>query len=176
VPKSSSRKHETRRANRDRRQRIDELRKQQRASERRKNVLFAGGGIIVAVGLILAAVIPAYLHDRHQKANAKQATKVLQLKPTAAETAAGCTGVHQDPVSPAAQHVTTAIDYTKEKYGDTEGGTPAIPPEASTTRSHSATPTASIPWRRSRARSGRCTTSSTATSSLGMTPNSRPAK
>jgi hypothetical protein len=128
VPKSSSRKHETRRANRDRRQRIDELRKQQRASERRKNVLFAGGGIIVAVGLILAAVIPAYLHDRHQKANAKQATKVLQLKPTAAETAAGCTGVHQDPVSPAAQHVTTAIDYTKEKYGDTEGGTPAIPP------------------------------------------------
>jgi hypothetical protein len=128
VPKSSSRKHDTRRANRDRRQRIEELRKQQRASERRKNFMYAGAGIIVAIGLILAAVIPAYYHDKHQKQKAKQATKVLQLKPTAAETSAGCTGVHQDPVSPAAQHVTSAIDYTKSKYGDTEGGTAAIPP------------------------------------------------
>ena len=128
MPKSSSRKHETRRANRDRRQRIEELRKQQRATERRKNFIFAGAGIIVAVGLILAAVIPAYLHDKHQKDKAKQATKVLQLKPTAAETAAGCTGVHQDPISPAGQHIATAIDYPKQKYGDTEGGTPPIPP------------------------------------------------
>lgn len=128
MPKSSNRKHETRRANRDRRQRIEELRKQQRATERRKNFIFAGAGIIIAIGLILAAVIPTYLHDQHQKDKAKQATKVLQLKPTAAETAAGCTGVHQDPVSPAAQHVTTAIDYSKAKYGDTEGGTPPIPP------------------------------------------------
>jgi hypothetical protein len=128
VPKSSNRKHETRRANRDRRQRIEEMRKQQRAVERRKNFLFIGTGIVVAIGLILAAVIPAYLHDKHNKDKAKQATKVLQLKPTAAETAAGCSGVHQDPVSPAAQHVSTAIDYTKEKYGDTEGGTQPIPP------------------------------------------------
>lgn len=128
MPKSSSRKHETRRANRDRRQRLDELRKQQRASERRKNFIFAGTGTVVAIGLILAAVIPAYLHDQHQKEKAKQASKVLQLKPTAAETAAGCSGVHQDPISPAAQHIPTAIDYTKEKFGDTEGGTPPIPP------------------------------------------------
>ena len=128
MPKSSSRKHETRRANRDRRQRLEELRKQQRATERKKNFIFAGTGTLIAVGLILAAVIPAYIHDQNQKNKAKQATKVLQLKPTAAETAAGCTGVHQDPISPAGQHVTTAIDYTKEKYGDTEGGTPAIPP------------------------------------------------
>jgi hypothetical protein len=128
VPKSSSRKHETRRANRDRRQRLEELRKQQRANERRKNFIFAGTGTLIAIALILAAVIPAYLHDKHQRDKAKQATKVLQLKPTAAETAAGCTGVHQDPVSPAAQHVTTPIDYSKEKYGDTEGGTPPIPP------------------------------------------------
>ena len=128
MPKSSSRKHETRRANRDRRQRIEDMRKQQRAAERRKNFLFVGSAIVVAVILIAAAVIPAYLHDKHKKDKAKQATKVLQLKPTAAEAAAGCDGVHQDPVSPAAQHFSTAIDYTKEKYGDTEGGTPAIPP------------------------------------------------
>lgn len=128
MPKSSKGKHETRRANRDRRQRIDEMRKQQRAAERRKNFMFTGAAIVVALILILAAVIPAYLHDKHQKAKAKQATKVLQLKPTAAETAAGCSGVHQDPVSPAAQHVTTPIDYTKSTFGDTEGGTTPIPP------------------------------------------------
>lgn len=128
MPKSSNRKHETRRANRDRRQRIEDMRKQQRAAERRKNFMFTGAAIVVALILILAAVIPAYLHDKHQKAKAKQATKVLQLKPTAAETTDGCSGVHQDPVSPAAQHVTTAIDYTKSKYGDTEGGASPIPP------------------------------------------------
>jgi hypothetical protein len=128
VPKSSNRKHETRKANRDRRQRIEEMRKQQRASERRKNFIFAGAASVVAIGLILAAVIPAYLHDKHKKDEAKKATKVLQLKPTAAETAASCSGVHQDPISPAGQHVATAIDYSKQKYGDTEGGTPPIPP------------------------------------------------
>ena len=128
MPKSSSRKHETRRANRDRRQRLEELRKQQKATERRKNFIFAGTGTLIAIGLILAAVIPAYIHDQNQKNKAKQATKVLQLKPTAAETAAGCLGVHQDPVSPAAQHVTTPIDYSTQKYGDTDGGTQPIPP------------------------------------------------
>lgn len=128
MPKSSKGKHETRKANRDRRQRIEEMRKQQRATERRKNFLFVGAAIAVAVILILAAVIPAYLHDKHKKDEAKKATKVLQLAPTAAETAAGCTGVHQDPISPAGQHVSTPIDYAKAKYGDTEGGTPPVPP------------------------------------------------
>lgn len=125
MPKSSNRKHETRRANRDRRQRIEEMRKQQRAAERRKNFLFAGTGILVALILIGAAVIPAYLHDRSKKAKEKVG---YQAAPTAAEKAAGCLGVHNDPISPGAQHVDTPIDYSKEKYGDTEGGTPPIPP------------------------------------------------
>src|SRR3954451_1604931 len=127
VPKSSSRKHETRRANRDRRQRIEEMRKQQRAAERRKNFLFAGTGTLLAIGLILAAVIPAYLHDRAKKAAAKEGH---QAAPTAVEKAAGCLGIHNDPVSAggATAHVNTAIDYTKQQFGDTRGGTPPIPP------------------------------------------------
>ena len=125
MPKSSSRKHETRRANRDRRQRIEEMRKQQRAAERRKNFLFAGSGILVALILIGAAVIPAYLHDRSQKAKSKPG---FQATPTAAERAAGCLGVHNDPLSPPGQHVTAPIDYSKEKFGDTRGGTLPIPP------------------------------------------------
>jgi len=125
VPKNSGRKHETRRANRDRRQRLEELRKQQKATERRKNFIFAGSAILVAIILIAAAVIPAYLHDRNKKAKEKTG---FQASPTAAEKAAGCLGVHNDPVSPAAEHVETPIDYSKQPYGDTRGGTPPLPP------------------------------------------------
>lgn len=125
MPKSSNRKNETRRANRDRRQRLEEMRRQQRAAERRKNFLFAGSAIVIAIILIAAAVIPAYLHDRAQKAKQKPGH---QFAPTAAETAAGCLGVHNDKLSPAAQHVATAIDYTKQPYGDDRGGTSPIPP------------------------------------------------
>jgi len=125
VPKSSARRNDTRRANRDRRARLEELRKQQRAAERRKNYMFIGAGIVVALGLIAGAVIPAYEHDQ---AVARKNKPGYQAKPTAAERAAGCTGVHNDPVSAAAIHVTQPIDYSKEKYGDTSGGTPPIPP------------------------------------------------
>jgi hypothetical protein len=125
VPKSSKRKHETRRANRDRKQRLEELRQQQKVAERRKNFLFAGSAIAVALILIGAAVIPAYLHDRAQKAKSKEG---YQASPTSAEKAAGCLGVHNDPISAAADHVPGPIDYAKEKYGDTRGGTPPLPP------------------------------------------------
>ena len=132
MPKSSSRKNDTRKANRDRRQRLDELRRQQRAAERRKNFIFTGSAIFIALALIAGAVIPTYLHDRSKKRKAAEALKkqrqVIQLAPTAAEKSAGCLGVHQDPLSAAAQHVTTPVDYSKEKYGDTAGGTPPIPP------------------------------------------------
>ena len=133
MAKGSSRKNDTRKANRDRRQRLEELRRQQRAAERRKNLLFTGSAILIAVGLIAGAVIPTYLHDRAKKRKAAEALKkerrVVQLAPTAAEKAAGCTGVHQDPLSPAANHVpNAAIDYTKSKFGDAAGGTQALPP------------------------------------------------
>ena len=132
MAKGSSRKNDTRKANRDRRQRLEELRKQQRAAERRKNFLFTGSAIVIAIALIAGAVIPTYLHDRAKKRKAAEALKkerrVIQLAPTAAEKSAGCLGVHQDPLSAAALHVTTPIDYSKEKNGDTDGGTPPIPP------------------------------------------------
>ena len=125
MPKDSSRRNDTRRANKDRRARLEELRRQQKAAERRKNFLFIGSAITVAVILIAAAIIPAYLHDQ---ANKRKAKAGYQASPTKAEAAAGCQGVHNDPVSQAALHVTAPIDYSKEKYGDTRGGTPPIPP------------------------------------------------
>lgn len=126
MAKSSNRKNDTRRANRDRKQRIEELRKQQRASERRKNFLFAGSAIAVALILILAAVIPAWLHDRAEKRKSKVG---YTASTSSAEKSAGCTGVHNDPLSPAGQHIPNApIDYSKSKYGDTADDTPPIPP------------------------------------------------
>ena len=125
MPKDSSRRNDTRRANKDRRARLEELRRQQKAAERRKNILFIGSAIAVAVALIAAALIPAYLHDRAKQRKNKTG---YQAAATKAEKAAGCLGVHNDPVSPAGQHVTTPIDYSKEKYGDTKAGTAPIPP------------------------------------------------
>jgi hypothetical protein len=125
VPKSSARRNDARRVNKDRRARLEELRRQQRSAERRKNFMFIGAGIFIAVGLIAGAVIPAYLHDQ---AVARKNKAGYQAKPTAAEVAAGCQGVHNDPISAAAIHVTQQIDYSKEAYGDTRGGTQPIPP------------------------------------------------
>jgi hypothetical protein len=126
VPKSSSRKNDVRRANRDRRARLDELRRRQRAAERRKNFLFIGSAIAVAVILIgsVIAIEVVKVHNRDAKSRVG-----YQAAPTKAEAAAGCLGVHNDPVSPRALHVANQpIDYTINKYGDTRGGTPPIPP------------------------------------------------
>ena len=103
------------------------MRRQQRAAERRKNFLFVGAAIAVAVILIAAAVIPAYLHDQSV---ARKNKAGYQAKPTAAERAAGCLGVHNDPISSGGTtvHTYSPIDYSKEKFGDTRGGTPPIPP------------------------------------------------
>lgn len=127
MPKSSARRNDTRRMNKDRRARLEELRKQQRAAERRKNLLFVGGAVVVALALIAAALIPAYLHDQSVAAKNKAGH---QAKPTAAEKAAGCDGVHNDKIDKGGAHTSQPIDYSKEKFGDTRGGTPPIPPSS----------------------------------------------
>jgi Protein of unknown function (DUF3105) len=127
VPKDSSRRNDTRRVNKDRRARLEELRRQQKAAERRKNFLFIGSAIVIAIALIAAVLIPAYLHDQANKNKSKAGH---QAKPTAAEKAAGCLGVHNDPVPKDSDrsHVATAVDYAKTQFGDTKGGTLPVPP------------------------------------------------
>ena len=125
MPKDSSRRNDTRRANKDRRARLEELRRQQKAAERRKNFLFIGSAIVLALALIGAAIVPAYLHDRANKAKSQP---LHQAAATKAEKAAGCLGVHNDPVPKDSDrsHVVTAVDYAKTKFGDTRGGTPPV--------------------------------------------------
>jgi hypothetical protein len=125
VGKGSQRKAATRRDNRDRKQRVEELKRQQHAAERRKTMLSIFGGLGAGVVIVAAALVPGFLHDRAQK---QKKSSGFTAAVSAAEKAAGCTGVHNDVVSPGAEHVTTPVDYAATKYGDTKGGTPAIPP------------------------------------------------
>jgi Protein of unknown function (DUF3105) len=128
VPKKSPRRNDVRAANKDRRARLDEMRRQQRAQERRKNFLFIGSAVLVAVLLVGAAVGLAWKQSNDRAAKNKTG---YVTTPTAAERAAGCTGVHNDPISGTAIHVPNQpIDYTKEKYGDTQGGTLPVPPSS----------------------------------------------
>jgi hypothetical protein len=136
VPKNSNRRDDVRRANKDRRARLDEMRRQQRAAERRKNMLTFGSAIVVALLLVGTAILLAYNKAQAKDAKAHRIANTLkaekkeghQSKPTAAELKNGCTGVHTDPLAVARQHVPTPIDYASEKYGDTAEGAAPIPP------------------------------------------------
>lgn len=127
MGKGSQRKAATRRDNRDRRERVAELKAQQRAAERRKTTISIVSGLGAGLIIIAAALVPGFLHDRA----AKEKKAVGYTAPASkAERAAGCTGVHNDPISPSAQHVTTPVSYSTAKFGDTKGGLPAIPPSS----------------------------------------------
>lgn len=53
----------------DRRARIEAMRKAEQARERRKSMLFVVLAVVVGLGLIAAAAIPAYLNSRDDPAN-----------------------------------------------------------------------------------------------------------
>ena len=137
MPKNSNRRDDVRRANKDRRSRLDEMRRKQRAAERRKNMITYGAAIVVALALVGTAILLAY-NKAHKNDAAKnriknqlkaEKTEGHQSKPTAAEAKDQCTGVHTDPSADSTRkHLPNEIDYSKEKFGDTADGAPPIPP------------------------------------------------
>jgi hypothetical protein len=135
VPKNSNRRDDVRRANKDRRSRLDEMRRKQRAAERRKNMITFGSAIAVALALVGTAVLLAYNKAHKNDAEKNRIKHQLtaekpvghQSKPTAAEAKDQCTGVHTDPAG-TREHLTHEIDYSKEKFGDTADGALPIPP------------------------------------------------
>jgi hypothetical protein len=52
----------------DRRARVEAMRREQQARERRKSLIFVSLAVIVGVGLVVAAALPAYLHSRNDPA------------------------------------------------------------------------------------------------------------
>jgi hypothetical protein len=93
----------------ERRARVEAMRREQRRKERRSSFIIYGVGSFLAVAVLLAAIIPSVLQarERSEKRSVGHVTS-----PSAAATAANCTGVRND-AQISRDHVTTTVDYTK---------------------------------------------------------------
>jgi hypothetical protein len=91
----------------DRRAKVEELKRQQAAAERRKTLLFVGVAAVVGLGLIAAAVVPAVLNARSNPANQDPADIGEPL------AKASCDPVVDDEATGAADHVQpgTSVEY-----------------------------------------------------------------
>jgi hypothetical protein len=101
----------------DRKRTLEELKRKQKASERRKTALTFGIASLFGLGLIAAVVVPAVLKDRREK-KATQAAAKEAAKPVAdfgvKLAAADCGEEKLDsPMPPAGQHVEAGVkvDY-----------------------------------------------------------------
>jgi uncharacterized protein DUF3105 len=102
-------------AEKDRRARVEAMRREQQAKERRKSLIFVTLAIVVGVGLVAAAAVPAYLSSRNDPAN----KSLSSFGVTAA--AASCNAVTTDPVTGQQEHVgpgTKSADVTRVDYSE----------------------------------------------------------
>jgi hypothetical protein len=93
----------------DRRARVEAMRREQRRKERRSSFLVYGLGSFLAVAVLLAAIIPSVLQSRERS---EKRSVGYVTSPSAAATAANCTGVRND-AEVSRDHVTTTVDYAK---------------------------------------------------------------
>ncbi len=59
------------RAGKDRRARLEELKRRQRAAERRKTMLWTGAAVLVGMAIIAATIVPGVIHARTDPARKK---------------------------------------------------------------------------------------------------------
>lgn len=108
---------------RDRRAKVEEMRRAEQARERRKSMLFIVLAVVVGLGLITAAALPAYLKGRNDPAK-----KALSSFGVSA-SAANCDPVQSDPTDPA-EHVPdgTVVKYNQvPPSSGSHWGAPAFP-------------------------------------------------
>jgi hypothetical protein len=97
-----------------RRVKIDELRAQQKATERKRSMIFVGIAIVVGLGLIAAAAIPLI------RQNQDRTRDIASFGVSAAD--AGCGEIFDDPAEGVGDHVgpgtdtpdTTRVEYTTQ--------------------------------------------------------------
>jgi Protein of unknown function (DUF3105) len=97
----------------DRKARVEEMRRQQKAQERRKNVLFIGIAGVVAVAIILAAGIPTFLNYLNDPARQEASSFGVSA------AAASCDAVVSEEGSGVGTHVgpgTDSPDTTRVEY------------------------------------------------------------
>ena len=99
--------NKTKQQERDRRAKIEAMREAEKARERRKSLLFIVVAVVVGLGLVAAAAIPAYLDNRNDPAN-----KALGEFGVAAP-AADCDDVTSEPATGNNQHEEdgTVVEY-----------------------------------------------------------------
>lgn len=93
--------------NRQRRETVEQMRKQAQAAERRRTLLVVGACVVVAL-LIVGFAVFQYVQDQRDK-SALEALDLTDLG--VAVGAAGCTPVREEPASGQGQHVTTKVIY-----------------------------------------------------------------
>lgn len=99
-------------ADRDRRARVEALRKEQQAKERRKSAIFVTLAVIVGLGLVAAAAVPAYLNNRNDPANKSLSAFGVST------AAASCSAATTDPVTGQQEHVGPGTSKADEKRVD----------------------------------------------------------
>ncbi|MGZ4609469.1 MAG: DUF3105 domain-containing protein [Actinomycetes bacterium] len=100
-------------AEKDRRARVEAMRREVAARERRKSAIFVALAVIVGLGLVAAAAVPAYLNKRNDPANKSLSSFGVSM------AAASCSAATNDPVTGTQDHVgpgTNTPNITKVDY------------------------------------------------------------
>ena len=108
---------------RNRRAQVEAMRREQQARERRKSLLFIVIAVVVGLGLVAAAAVPAYLDSRNDPAN--KAVDTFGVAASAAE----CDDVLTEDPEPA-EHVDEGTDLDYEAIPPASGShwsAPAFP-------------------------------------------------
>lgn len=97
------------RQDRDRRAKVEEMRRTEQARERRKSMLFITLAVVVGLGLIAAAAVPAYLKGRNDPVKKSLASFGVST------AAADCGPVQDDPTTGGNDHKPdgTTVDYAQ---------------------------------------------------------------
>jgi len=109
---------------RDRRAKVEEMRRAEQARERRKSLLFIALAVVVGLGLIAAAAVPAYLKSRNDPAKKALADFGVPVG------AADCDEVQDDPATGGNDHQPdgTVVEYAQvPPSSGSHWGQPAFP-------------------------------------------------
>jgi hypothetical protein len=103
----------TKQSERDRRAKIEEMRKAEAARQRRRSMVFVVIAVVVGIGLVAAVVVPTYLDSRNDPANKPLSSFGV------ATSAAGCSDVQTTDGTNTDALRKHVVDGTVEKYATT---------------------------------------------------------
>lgn len=107
----------------DRRARVEAMRREQQARERRKSTVFVALAVVLGLGLVSAAAVPAYLKKRNDPANKSLSSFGVSAK------AASCSAVTTDKATGNQDHKPDGTVITYDTVPPSSGshwGTPVL--------------------------------------------------